>query len=83
MLWQEYSFLPPTDNSDIILLNHVHIIKKHNNIWIQNLLGAESRTCKQSRIVNAKANRISLVCLGKNTNANARCAQTLKHGGDI
>ena len=65
MLQQEYSFLPPTDNNDVILLNHVHIIKKHNNIWTQNLLGAESRICKQSSIANAKANSIHLVCLGK------------------
>ena len=35
------SFPPTTDNSDIILLNHMHIIKKNNNIWIQNLLGAD------------------------------------------
>ena len=65
MLWQEYSFLPPTDNSDVILLNRMRIIKKNNNIWIQNLLGAESRTCKQSSITNAKAKRIRLVYLGK------------------
>ena len=32
------SFPPPTDNSDIILLNHMHIINKINTIWIQNLL---------------------------------------------
>ena len=32
------SFPPPTDNSDIILLNHVCIINKNNTIWIQNLL---------------------------------------------
>ena len=55
------SFPPTTDNSDVILLNCVRIIKKNNNIWIQNLLGAESRTCKQSSIAKAKANRIRLV----------------------
>ena len=65
MLWQEYSFPPPTDNSDIILLNHMCVIKKNNNIRTQNLLGAESRTCKQSSSTNAKAERICLVCLGK------------------
>ena len=59
------SFLPPTDNSDVIFLNHMHIINKNNNIWIQNLFGAESRTCKLSSNANAKANRIRLVCLGK------------------
>ena len=67
MLRREYSFPPPTDNSDVILLNRMHIIKKNNNIWIQNLLGAESRTCKQSSITNAKAKAkwIRLVYLGK------------------
>ena len=59
------SFPPPTDNSDVILLNHMRIINKNNTIWIQNLFRAESRTCKQSSIANAKANRIRLVCLGK------------------
>ena len=59
------SFPPTTDNSDVILLNRMRIIKKNNNIWIQNLLEAESRTCKQSSIAKAKANRICLVSLGK------------------
>ena len=64
--WGGKDSLPPTtDNSDVILLNRMHIIKKNNNIWIQNLLGAESRTCKQGSIAKAKANRICLVCLGK------------------
>ena len=59
------SFIPPIDNSDIILLNHMRIINKNNTIWIQNLFRAESRTCEQSGITNAKANRTHLVCLGK------------------
>ena len=51
------SFPPQTDSDDLtIIVNHVSIINKNNNIWIHNLLGAESRTCTQMGIANVKAN---------------------------
>ena len=51
------SFPPQTDSDDVtIIVNHVSIINKNNTIWIQNLLGAESRTYKQMGIANAKVN---------------------------
>ena len=56
------SFRPQTDSDDVIIIvNCMSIINKNNTIWIQNLLGAESRTCKQRGIANVKANFHTLV----------------------
>ena len=51
------SFPSQTDSDDItIIVNRLSIKNKNNKVWIQNLLGAESRTCTQRGIANAKAN---------------------------
>ena len=50
------SFPPQTDSDDItIIVNRASIINKNNTIWVQNLLGAESRTWEQMGIANGKA----------------------------
>ena len=63
MIFQPLTSFPPQTNGDdiTIIVNCVSVINKNSTIWIQNLLGAESSTCKERDIANAKANFYRLV----------------------